>query len=227
MTDRPFDIVGFDLDGTLLDTSGDLAAACNHAIARVGRAAIAPEDIRPMIGGGTGQMLRRALAATGDVTDALVTELQPHLLAYYSDHIAVHTRPFRGLLGALDTLRSHGVALAVVSNKMERLCHRLLDTLDLSSRFACILGGDSLGPGRAKPAPDLIDAMRSRCGGGRAAFVGDSIFDVGAARAAAVPCIAVSFGFLDRPVAALGADAVIDHYDALIPALHALSASRE
>ena len=68
-----------------------------------------------------------------------------------------------------------------------------------------------------KPLPDPIRAMIERCGGGRALFVGDSVYDVMAAEAAGIDSVAVAFGFLDRPVAALGATHIIDHYDALIP----------
>ena len=119
----------------------------------------------------------------------------------------------------LDELAARGVRLAVVSNKLESLTRALLDDLGLASRFFTVIGGDTLGPGRAKPARDLIDLMLERGGGGRAAFVGDTSFDVGAARAAGIPVVAVSFGFNDVPAPELGADCVIDHFDALIPAL--------
>ena len=112
-----------------------------------------------------------------------------------------------------------GVRLAVVTNKYERLARLVLDRLSLTDRFACVIGGDTMGPGRGKPAPDPILAMIERCGGGAAAFVGDSVYDVEAAKAAGVPVIACSFGFLQQPVEDLGADAVIDDYAELIPAL--------
>ncbi len=84
-----------------------------------------------------------------------------------------------------------------------------------------MIGGDTV-PGGAKPSPAGIDEMIRRAGGGRTAFVGDSIFDIDAARAAGVPSVAVSYGFLTGPVEELEADAVIDHYDALIPTLERL-----
>jgi phosphoglycolate phosphatase len=94
-----------------------------------------------------------------------------------------------------------------------------LDELKLSPHFAAVLGGDTLGPGHGKPAPDLILEMIVRLGGGRAAYVGDTTYDVLAARAARVPSLAVSFGFNDRPARDLGADAVIDRFADLVPAL--------
>ena len=221
MTSHPlrplgFDLVGFDLDGTLVDTSPDLAAAVDAALAHGGFPPL-DADIRPMIGGGSRLMLRRGLEAAGQHDEALVDRLLPVLLQSYHDNIAVGSRPYPGMLDALDALSASGVTLAVVTNKLEALATRLLDALDLTGRFATIIGGDSVG--RSKPDPAPIHAMVERCGGGRAAFVGDSIFDVGAAHAAGLPAIAVSFGFLDRPVEALGADRVIDHYDELVPAL--------
>ena len=107
----------------------------------------------------------------------------------------------------------------MVTNKFERLADDLLHTLGLRDRFACLIGGDTLGPGNAKPSPAPIHAMIERCGGGRAAFVGDSLYDMASAKAAGIPVVAVSFGFLAGPVADYGADAVIDEYAALHPAL--------
>ena len=90
----------------------------------------------------------------------------------------------------------------------------------LLAALSAIIGGDTLGV--RKPSPDPIHAMIEQSGGGRAVFVGDSIYDVMAAKAAGVPSILVGFGFLDRPVEAIGADHVIGHYDELVPLLEAL-----
>jgi phosphoglycolate phosphatase len=223
MTAFPFDIVGFDLDGTLLDTHGDLAAAVNHALFLEGRDAVPADKIRDLIGGGARKMLARALDLTGGtVSDARFEQLHHDLIAYYEDNIAVHSRLFPGGADMLDTLAELGVRAAVVTNKLEHLARRLLDELELSSRFFTIIGGDTLGPGRAKPKPDLLHEMVLRAGDGRAAFVGDTTYDTGAAAAAGMPCIAVSFGFCDAPPAELGASAVIDHFDQLVPALRGL-----
>jgi phosphoglycolate phosphatase len=223
MTDFPFAIVGFDLDGTLLDTHVDLGTALNHALALAGRPAVPVARVRDLIGGGAKLMLKRALADTGGaVPEERLSELHRELIAYYRDNIAVHSIQFPGGPDMLDALEARGVQLAVVTNKLESLARLLLDQLGLTWRFGVILGGDSLGPGRAKPAPDLLLAMQERLGGGRAAFIGDSSFDIRAARAASWPCVGVSFGFNDVPVNQLGADAVIDHYDELIPALERL-----
>lgn len=220
MTAFPFDIVGFDLDGTLLDSLGDLTHAVNHALSMEGRALIRPAEVRSLIGGGARKMLERALEVTGGpVSDPRFDELHKALLAFYENNLSVETRLYPGGEAMLDGLAKRGVKLAVVTNKLEYLAARIFKELDLSHRFFTIIGGDTLGPGRGKPRPDLLHLMLERAGGGRAAYVGDTTYDTGAAAAAGLPCVAVSFGFNDLPPAQLGAAAVIDHFDGLIPTL--------
>jgi phosphoglycolate phosphatase len=216
----PFAIVGFDLDGTLLDTSQDLAAAANAALAAAGRDPLPVEAVLARVGGGTRNMLAGVLEASGGATDEDVDRLLPVLLAHYKANMTVHTRPYAGAAAALDALAARGVTLAVVTNKLERFAISLLEATGLRDRFACVIGGDTLPVG--KPAPDGILEMVRRCGGGAAAFIGDSIYDVEAARAANVPVVACRFGFSPEAVDGLGADAVIDGFDALIAALERL-----
>ncbi|MCP1468571.1 phosphoglycolate phosphatase [Sphingobium sp. OAS761] len=218
----PFDIVGFDLDGTLLDTSGDLAAAVNHAIGTIGRPPFPTADIRPFVGKGAKVMLQRALAASGGCDDAMLETTLPILLDYYQQNLAVHTVPYPGLIAAMDELAAAGVSLAICTNKAERFTLPLMRQIGLSDRFAAIVGGDTVGVAKPDPAP--IHAMIDRAGGGRAIFLGDTINDIAGARNAGIPSIAVSFGFLDGPVEALEADAVIDHFDELAPLLESWSA---
>lgn len=222
MNPIPFAIVGFDLDGTLLDTHADLGAAVNHALGLAGRPSVPTEEVRGLIGGGGKRMLERALALTGGVPEDEFPELLAALLRYYEDNIAVYTQPFPGCEAMLDRLQARGLTLAVVTNKRESLAVKVLGELGLTGRFCTIIGGDTLGPGRAKPARDQLDEMIARAGGGRAAYVGDTTFDTRAAQAAGLPCVAVSFGFNDLPPGEMGADAVIDHFDELIPALEIL-----
>ena len=220
MSDFPFQIVGFDLDGTLLDTHQDLGAAVNHALALAGRPPVPVAEVRNLIGGGAKKMLARALELTGGLPESGFDDLYAELLGYYEANIAVHTRLYAGGEAMLDALAAHGVAVAVVTNKIERYARLLLGQLGLTERFFTIIGGDTLGPGKAKPAPDQILAMISQAtASGRAAYVGDTTYDTRAASAAGIPCIAVSFGFCDMPPAEMGASAIIDHYDELIPTL--------
>ncbi|MEZ0243233.1 MAG: HAD family hydrolase [Sphingomonas sp.] len=218
-----FDIVGFDLDGTLFDTAADIAAAANHGLASIGRQPLPIEAFRPMIGLGGLHLMGEALLATGGCEEGELERLFPAWLAYYEANIANETRPFPGLLDAMDALDARGVKIAIVTNKRERFAVKLVEELGLTHRFATVIGGDTMGPGNAKPSALPILEMIERCGGGRTAFVGDSIFDTQAAKNAGVPSIACAFGFLNGPVEELQADAVIDHYDELIPVLERLS----
>jgi phosphoglycolate phosphatase len=223
MTDFPFQIVGFDLDGTLVDSNRDLAPALNHALVVAGRSPVAPEEVREFVGGGTRLMLTRALDHTGGaLPEAEFEAALGELLAHYEAHIADHTVPYPGCLAALDALAARGCKLAVLTNKLEVYSRLLLEALDMTGRFELIIGGDTLGPGRAKPAPDMIDTAILTLGGGSFAMIGDSSFDVRAAKNAKVPVVAVSFGYNDLPAGELGADAVIGHYDELVPALERL-----
>jgi len=220
MADFPFDVVGFDLDGTLADTAPDLTASLNHALVALGRPPVSAESVRHMVGHGARALLAKGLAATGEFHEALVDRGFPIFLDYYEAHIADHSRPFPGVEAALDTLAARGVSIAICTNKLEGLARTFVSAIGWDGRFSAIVGGDTTPS--AKPSPEPLLHMIEQAGGGRAAFVGDSISDTGAARAANVPCVALTFGFSDRPADELGADALIDHFDALIPALERL-----
>jgi len=219
MTNFPFDIVGFDLDGTLFDTSADLAAATNHALALAGRPLLSLDTVKSMLGRGAKHMLEQGLEASGGYDAETMARVYPELLEFYDANLTRGTVAFPGLIAALDDLDSRGVKVAIVTNKFERFAVKLVAELGLDHRFACVIGGDTMGKGNAKPSAAPINEMILRCGGGRAAFVGDSIYDILAAKNAGIPSIAVSFGFLMQPVGELGADAVIDAYDELVPTL--------
>lgn len=222
MTDFPFDIVGFDLDGTLLDTSIELAASLNHALESIGRPPIAAQDVKALVGMGTRHMLTLGLQQSGAAEEEMIRALHPVLIDYYRANLGSNCPPFPGLIDAIDRLQAMDVKLAVVTNKFESLAIELLGNVGLADRFVTIIGGDTMGKGNGKPKPDPIHEMVARCSGGRAAYVGDSIHDVHASRAAGIPSVAVAFGFLGQPAGELGADAVIDHYDELVETLRAL-----
>jgi phosphoglycolate phosphatase len=228
MPDFPFDVVAFDLDGTLADTAPDLAAALNHTLTALGRPIVDPQSVRHLIGHGAKALLRKGLVTSGDADEKfpdpeieqLVEEGFPIYLDYYSANICVGTICYPALEAALDALSARGVRLAICTNKPERLTHQLIEALGWAGRFDAIVGADTLPVRKPDPAP-LHEAI-ARAGGGRAAFVGDSITDADTARAAGLAFVAVSFGFSDRPVEQLGADAVIDSYADLVGTLERL-----
>jgi phosphoglycolate phosphatase len=221
---RAFDIVGFDLDGTLLDTSASLTRAVDFTLAQAGRPPLHIDQVRPMIGGGAKRMLEKGLESSGGYDPEDMRRLYPLLLDFYRDNISEGSVPFPGAIDALDALDADGVRLTIVTNKFESFAIKLLTELSLLDRFAAVIGGDTMGKGNAKPSAAPIREMMVRAGGGSAVFLGDSIYDTMAAKNAGIPSIGVSFGFLAGSVEDLAADAVIDHYDELIPTLNMLAA---
>lgn len=220
MSAFPFDVVAFDLDGTLADTAPDLTQALNHTLGVLGHAPVPAADVRHMVGHGAKALLRKGLAAAGVEDEALVEQGFPIFLDFYRAHIADGSAPFPGCEAALDMLAARGVKLAVCTNKLEDLARRFVAAIGWDGRFAAIVGGDTVGVSKPDPAPLL--AAIERAGGGRGVMIGDSISDTQAARNTGLPCIALTFGFSDRPPSELGATMLIDHYDALIPALERL-----
>lgn len=203
----------FDLDGTLVDTAPDLVATLNVVFAREGLPPVPYDDARTMIGGGVKAMLVRGLEADGRAaTPALTDRLFADFLSHYTNHIADRSRPFPGLLEALDALSARGHRFAVCTNKLEGLSLQLLRALDLADRFAAICGQDTFGI--QKPDPEILRRTIAAAGGaaGGAIMIGDSATDIRTARAAAIPVIAVDFGYSERPVADFAPDRVISHF---------------
>ncbi|MEE4316905.1 HAD-IA family hydrolase [Erythrobacter dokdonensis] len=230
MTDIPFDAIGFDLDGTLLDTFRDLGAAVNHALVLGGFSEVSIESSKDLIGGGAKIMLARAVEAQGGLPEDEFRRLYKAMLGYYEANNAVHTAPYPGVREVLATLADSGVRMAVVTNKFEAFARNVLTQLDLIDAFETVIGGDSMGKGEdgqflAKPHPAPVLAAREATGDGLFVFIGDSTYDVRAARGAGVPVVAAAYGYCDRPPHELGADAVIDSFAGLIPALNALGAA--
>lgn len=227
MSDFPFAAIGFDLDGTLLDTHADLGAAVNHALVAGGFDMVPVESSKDLIGGGAKVMLHRAIEQQGGLPDDEFRKLYKQMLAFYGENNAVLTRPFDGAEAVMDECDARGIRMAVVTNKFESFARDILTTLGLADRFAAIIGGDSLGKDadgnyRAKPLPDPLHSAREACGGGSFVFIGDSSYDLKAARAAQVPFVAAAYGYCDMEPAEMQADAVIDSLRHLLPALETL-----
>ncbi|MXP28746.1 HAD-IA family hydrolase [Porphyrobacter algicida] len=210
MSDFPFAIVGFDLDGTVLDTHRDLGEAVNYALGIRGFDPVPDESMKDLIGGGAKLMLARAIEQQGGLPDDEFRSLYKQMLAYYGENCAVHTAPFPGMSEVLSDLYGRGIPLALVTNKFESFARKILTELQLIDCFSTLLGGDTLGKGTAKPAPDQLLTARERCGGGAMVYIGDSSYDVAAARAAEMPVVVAGYGYNDKPPHELGGDAVID-----------------
>jgi phosphoglycolate phosphatase len=219
--------VVFDLDGTLVDTAPDLVATLNIVFAREGLPPVPYQEARTMIGGGARRMIERGLAAEGrPIVREDVDRMFDEFIEYYSAHIADESRPFPGLENALDALAGKGARFAVCTNKLEGLSKKLLDVLGLAPRFTAICGQDTFGV--QKPDPAILRRTIAQAGGepSRTIMVGDSGNDVDVARAAAVPVIAVDFGYTEVPVSRLEPDRIISHFDELPEAVASLVKTR-
>jgi phosphoglycolate phosphatase len=209
-------VIAFDLDGTLVDTAPDLVATLNVLLATEGLPPLPLEEARRFIGRGAKWLIERGFQAAKAPLDASrMPPLFDAFLAHYKAHIADESRPFPGMVTALESLKAQGARLAVCTNKLTGLSNDLLAALKLSYLFDAVVGADAAPA--AKPDPRHLLAAIEAAGGSasRAILVGDAATDAGAARAAGVPLILVSFGYTEIPASELDPDILIHHYDQL------------
>jgi len=183
-------LVIFDLDGTLLDTLGDLKNAVNHAMRSVGHEERTADEVRSFIGNGTKKLLERALGNSND--EALLSRCLEIYTGFYTKNYAVETKPYEGISWCVDKLLDNGVICAVVTNKLHDISVDLCAKY-FPDRFSLVVG-DKTGIKR-KPDPSaVLDVMRTLdCD--RVAYVGDSCVDVLTAKNASIPCVAMTWGY--------------------------------
>jgi len=200
VTAFPCRLLLLDLDGTLVDSAPDLHRAANCLRQRRGEPALPFEAFRPLVSRGGTAMLQQAFP---DADASALAALLPEFLACYAEGVAVDSEVFAGMPDVLAAVEGAGARWGVVTNKPEGLARALLEGLRLDGRCAVLIGGDTLGVRKPDPAP-LIEACR-RLGESvdGAVYVGDDPRDIEAARAAGMPSIAASWGYL-QPDANLG-----------------------
>jgi phosphoglycolate phosphatase len=185
----------FDLDGTLIDTADDLAAAMNHVLAAEGLPRVPMSRVRGLIGNGAKAMLRRGYAEVG--ADSPSGEELDRQLAvfidFYRANIASASAPFPGVVDLIENLLREGAAVAICTNKREDLATALIRELGLHRLFACIIGGDTVGV--AKPDPRPVQRCLEFTGANKGVFIGDSDTDILAAANAGIPCLVAEFGY--------------------------------
>lgn len=212
--------VVFDLDGTLVDTAGDLHLILTELMVEEGLPTPPLETMRGMIGDGAKVLLARAFAAAGVTPEAArLDALYAVFLERYTAEPCRRSTLYPGAAELLALLAEAGCGLGLCTNKPQRPSELLLESLGVAARFGAIVGGDSL-PVR-KPDPAHLGAVLDRLGAtaADAVMVGDSRNDVITAQAAGVPCVLVSFGYTTVPARELGADMVVDRLAEVPPVL--------
>jgi N-acetyl-D-muramate 6-phosphate phosphatase len=208
---RPVRCILFDLDGTLADTAPDLGGALNRVRIEDGLPPLPLAMLRPLISQGVRGLLRAGYGISPETP--AYEPLSARVLRHYSDNICVGTRLFDGMAELLATLEGRQISWGIVTNKHSRYTQPLVRAMQLDTRAACVVSGDTTP--KAKPAPEPLLHAAGECGVApdECLYLGDDERDIIAARAAGMRSIAVRWGYLgeDKPIDAWGADLLIDH----------------
>lgn len=208
----------FDLDGTLLDTLGDLSSSVNYALRQHGLPERNKADVRQFLGNGIRRLIEQSVpkGTKEEKTEAVLQTFRE----YYLVHSLDETAPYDGIMQLLHWLRDMDIATAIVSNKLDPAVKDLHRHFFSDTIRVAIGETETI---RRKPAPDMVDECIRLlgCDRGSCLYVGDSEVDLQTARNAALPCCSVSWGFRDREqLIAAGADIIIDKPEELIGVFH-------
>ena len=192
--ESPYQLIIFDLDGTLLDTLADLAAAVNHALSARGLPLHSLQEYRSMVGHGVRNLVKQALPSGAD--DALIDAALDDFKAFYTAHIDVHTRPYPGMQDLVRDLHAAGVRMAVASNKFQAGTEKLVGEFFPGIPFVAILGNREGYP--LKPDPEIVEEVLRAAGGVSrrdVVMVGDSRTDMLTAANGGIGAVAVGWGY--------------------------------
>ncbi len=192
---KQVDVVVFDLDGTLIDSSRDIAFCVNETLRRVDRPTIEEEIIKSFVGRGVQPLIERAMSAAppvGEVGGEATRDALAILREIYEEHCLDHTRLYPGIQEVLTTY--DGKTMAVVTNKAEKFTLKILEGLGVRERFSVILGGDSMEQKKPHPGPILHVMEGAGASTGRGVIIGDSEIDITAGKAAGIWTCGVLYG---------------------------------
>ncbi len=204
--------VMIDLDGTLLDTIPDLAAAANNMLVEMGRAPLPLSTLRNFVGKGIANLIERTLTNSmdGKPDPAAFDQAVPIYERCYRDANGKHTTLYPGVLEGLNTLRAQGYPMVCVTNKSERFTLPLLDFVGLAHYFGGVVAGDTLPQKKPDPAPLLHACRQLGVAPHEMLMIGDSLNDAQAARAAGCPVFCVNYGYNEgHDVRTLDVDAIV------------------
>ncbi|MBM6551477.1 phosphoglycolate phosphatase [Marinomonas ostreistagni] len=211
----------FDLDGTLVDSAPDLAAAVNATLVELGREPFPEATVRNWVGNGAQPLISRGLSGAKEIdpnlSESLVTEALEIFLARYEERVCDQSVLYPGVKETLQTLKQRGYRLAIITNKPEKFIAPMLDGLGLNGLFEFALGGDSSPERKPEPLPlytacGMLNAQLSDC-----VMIGDSKNDILAAKAAKIASVGVSYGYnYDEDLASYEPEFLFDQFSDLL-----------
>ena len=206
------ELLAFDLDGTLIDSSGDIAWAANKTLGDFGYEGESPGSVKEKIGSGVVVLLERLMPEENPARIAAARDI---FLTYYSHHLVVDPSLYPGVMETLVHFMDMGKTMAIITNKPKALADGILDVFGLGVFFGAVAGGDTFS--NRKPHPEPLEEVMRSCGAAPAetVFVGDSLIDAETGRRAGVFTVGVSYGFGHGVVGAADFDRFIDSFGEL------------
>ena len=200
----------FDLDGTLLNTIGDLAASCDAVMLQNGLPQHTTDEYRQMVGRGILRLVEAAIPEQMRSPE-YVEKVRQDFVAYYLEHIDLYTHPYDGIPELVDALAERGVKIAVASNKFQAGTERLIRSFFPDVKFAAVLGQRVGVPLKPDPQIDLEIIDTAGVEPNETLHIGDSGVDMQTAHAAGVQAVGVTWGFRSREeLVECGADVIVD-----------------
>jgi phosphoglycolate phosphatase len=218
----PYDLILFDLDGTLIETAPEIADAVNDTLAECGRPGVSQQQVNDWIGHGTRELLIQALAFTDELSADEVRKsnsfsaIEAVFTRHYQSRCGTRSHLYPFVREALQALRAAGVKLVVMTNKEGRYTHTVLDAHQMTPLFDWVISGDTFPVKKPNPMGIAECLKKFAVSRKRTLFVGDSSIDVATARAGGIAVWAMPYGYnMGEPIEACQPDRVIPDFSAL------------